>query len=77
LKPLGQWNHVEAEVINNVATITVNRKEILKQDLNDLARRNPSRVDLTRQSGRISLQSWISEVRFRNIEIQDLSKQKK
>lgn len=73
LRPPGAWNDMEVEVRARHLRASVNDREVLEADLSDLASRSRAHAMLGRTSGRIGLQAHTGPVRFRNIEIRDLS----
>ena len=52
---------------------SVNGREVLRVDLRELAGRPNAKSGLTRRSGRIGLQAHTNTVRFRNVEIKELT----
>ncbi|MHB1424261.1 MAG: protein kinase domain-containing protein [Gemmataceae bacterium] len=72
LRPLGEWNQMEIELRGWQLRVAVNGKETLQTMLNDdsvfryLDAAPPS-------SGRIGLQHWLGHMRFRKLELKDLS----
>jgi predicted Ser/Thr protein kinase len=72
LRTLGEWNQMEIELRGWRLRVTVNGKNTLETRLNDdavfryLDGAPPS-------SGRIGLQHWLGSVRFRSLQIKDLS----
>jgi hypothetical protein len=73
LKPPGQWNQLEIELRARSLRVAVNGRDTLRTDLDrhaELAERLPG---LKRASGRIGLQSWEGEMRFRKIEVRPLA----
>ncbi|MBY0458850.1 MAG: DUF1080 domain-containing protein, partial [Gemmataceae bacterium] len=73
LKPPGEWNAVEFELIGQTLKLTVNGAEVQNTNLDDLLARGSLYPALTRPCGRIGFQQMAKTVRFRNIEVQDLS----
>jgi serine/threonine protein kinase len=72
LRPLGEWNQMEIELRGWSLRVAINGKETLHIMLNDdevvryLDGAPPA-------SGRIGLQHWLGSVRFRKLEVKDLS----
>jgi hypothetical protein len=79
LKKAGQWNKEEIRAVGRRITITINGKKIVDVDLNTVT--DPATLaqhpGILRQSGHIGFLGHGSDVRFRNIEIKDLSKKAK
>jgi hypothetical protein len=76
-KPAGQWNTEEITAVGRQVTVKINGKTVVKADLNTVT--DPSIIaehpGFLRPSGYIGfLGHGPSEVQFRNIAIQDLSK---
>jgi hypothetical protein len=69
LQPAGQWNVAELEVRAGLLRYAINGPDLLRADLNDLAKRPGAQPGLRRRSGRIGFQSHTGTIRFRNIEI--------
>jgi Protein kinase domain/Domain of Unknown Function (DUF1080) len=72
LRPLGSWNEMTIETRGASLQVWVNGREILRTDLDKLARQSSSLPGLHRSSGRIGFQRHTGAVRFRNIEIKEL-----
>jgi hypothetical protein len=72
LKPLGQWDTMEIEMQGQHLRTIVNGRDVLDVRLNQtFPAKNPA-PGLRRPSGRIGFLKRSGEVRFRNIEIQEL-----
>jgi hypothetical protein len=76
LKPVGEWNTEEIRVVGRRVRVTVNGKVTVDGDLNGVT--DPevllSHPGMRRDRGHIGFLGHGSQVRFRNIRIQDLSK---
>jgi hypothetical protein len=78
LKPLGEWNYQEVIVQGSKIKVILNGDVILDADISE-ARKNGAadgqkHPGLMRESGHIGFLGHGSELQFRNIRIQDLSK---
>lgn len=71
LKPVGEWNTMLVELRGRSLGVSINGKQVLKTDLDNLDRAETT-PGLKRSSGRIGLQNWEGTVRFRNIEVKEL-----
>src|SRR5262249_20568394 len=72
LKPVGSWNEMVIETRGDWLQVWVNGRRILCQDLDRFAGGLGAKPGLRRSSGRIGFQQHTGEVRFRNIEIEEL-----
>ena len=73
IKEPGLWNTVEMEVHGNRLGVMINGRVVLRRDVTKLAESPNAHPGLLRRSGRIGFQSHTGTVRFRNIEINELS----
>jgi hypothetical protein len=76
LKSEGEWNQMEIELRGQSLRVTVNGRDTLRTDLNRFAAQAEQLPALKRVTGRIGLQNWDRAVRFRNLQLQDLSEGK-
>lgn len=72
LKPAGFWNSMRIECQNGSLRVWVNDREVHELELDSLARQSEAKAGLKRSSGRVGFQQHTGEVRFRNVEIQEL-----
>lgn len=82
-KPAGEWNTMEIEVRGPQVKVSMNGKPANEVDLSkiDQSKFTPKEkgyasADLERRSGRIGLQSFRGEIKFRNIQIKELDARK-
>jgi hypothetical protein len=73
LKPVGSWNEMQVEARGRLVRVAVNGREVLSTDLARFSDRAEQYPGLLRRSGRIGFQNLNGQVRFRNIEIKELS----
>jgi tRNA A-37 threonylcarbamoyl transferase component Bud32 len=73
IRPLGQWNDMEVEMRGHSLRIAVNGREIQNVMLNKTRPESFPARGLGRDAGRVGLMKHTGEIRFRNIEIKDLS----
>ena len=73
LKPLGEWNVMEVEVREGSLRVAVNGKDLSRSDLSRLSALRAAHPGLKRRKGRIGFQSHTGKVKFRNIEIKELT----
>ncbi|MGA2701592.1 MAG: family 16 glycoside hydrolase [Isosphaeraceae bacterium] len=71
LKPRGEWNTMEVELVGQTVHVTVNRQRVLNSYLSLLIPRPQVLPGVYRDRGRIGLQRHTGEVRFRNIQIKE------
>ena len=72
LKPVGEWNHERIEVNGKSLRVILNDTEILKADLDELARNNHRHEGVKRREGRIALLGHGFAVAFRNMRIAEI-----
>jgi tRNA A-37 threonylcarbamoyl transferase component Bud32 len=72
LKLVGHWNEMVIESRGALLQVWVNGHKVQHLDLDTLARSPGAKPGLKRASGRIGFQQHTGEVRFRNIEINEL-----
>jgi hypothetical protein len=72
-KPAGEWNDMEVKTRGQSLWIAVNGREVLNVMLNKTRPQRCPAVGLNRSSGRIGFLKRSGEVRFRKIEIKELS----
>jgi hypothetical protein len=73
LKSEGEWNQMEIELRGRSLRVTVNGRDTLQTNLSRFGGQANQLPALKRVTGRIGLQNWDRAVRFRNIQLQDLS----
>jgi tRNA A-37 threonylcarbamoyl transferase component Bud32 len=73
IRPLGQWNDMEVEMRGHSLRVVVNGREIQNVMLNKTRPESFPARGLGRDAGRVGLLKHTDEIRFRNIEIKDLS----
>ncbi|MHC5538321.1 family 16 glycoside hydrolase [Singulisphaera rosea] len=73
LNPVGTWNTMRLEVKGRFVRVQVNGHSVLETDLIKYLGKSRQFPGIQRQSGRIGLENWIGQVRFRNIEIKELA----
>jgi Domain of Unknown Function (DUF1080)/Lectin C-type domain len=73
LKAEGLWNTMVVDVQGGLLRVEINSEELFRSDLEKLAKLPGAHPDLFRRSGRIGIQSHTGTVRFRRIEIKELS----
>ncbi|MBK1883189.1 DUF1080 domain-containing protein [Luteolibacter pohnpeiensis] len=69
LKPVGEWNRERVSVLGPAVMVELNGEIILRQNLDDLAARNPEHQGVKRRSGHIAFLGHGDPVAFRNIGI--------
>jgi hypothetical protein len=72
LKPASSWNEMEIELRDHCLQVWVNGREVQNADLSKLAAQSEAVPGLKRTSGRIGFQQHTGQVRFRNIQIEEL-----
>ena len=72
-KAAGSWNEMEIELRGQRLQVWVNGRLVQDTDLDDLAFRADALPGLKRTAGRIGFQQHTGQVRFRNIQIEELS----
>jgi uncharacterized protein (TIGR03067 family) len=79
IKPPGDWNTTEIEAIGSRVRVTVNGQLVNDVDLSkidrskvDIKEKGPAEADLDRSAGRIGLQSFRGQTKFRNIQVKEL-----
>ncbi len=73
LKPLGQWNQMTVTLKGQVLRVGVNGTDVLTARLDQLSDSPQALPGLRRPSGRVGFQRHTGEVRFRNVQIQELA----
>ena len=71
-KAAASWNEMEIELRGQRLQVWVNGQPVQDTDLDDLAFRADALPGLKRTSGRIGFQQHTGQVRFRNIQIEEL-----
>ena len=81
IKPAGDWNTMEIEAIGTRVRVRMNGELVNDVDLSKidcskltLKEKGPTEADLDRKTGRIGLQSFRGQAKFRNIRIKELGK---
>ena len=78
LKPLGEWNYEEIEVIGNKVKITLNGEVILEGDIDEASKNGTldgkEHPGIERKRGYLAFLGHGSELRFRNVRIKELNK---
>ena len=69
----GTWNMMEITLRGSSLRVSVNRQQVRSTDLRRLADLPNALPGLKRRSGRIGFQSHTGTVRFRNIEVKEMS----
>jgi hypothetical protein len=72
LGPLDSWNDMELQLRGSALRVSVNGEEVQQTDFRRFADQPGAFEALRRASGRVGLQSYIGQVRFRDIRIKEL-----
>ena len=72
LKPVGEWNHERVSVLGSAVIVDLNGENILRANLDDLAKSHPEHEGVKRRSGHIAWLGHGDRVAFRNIQIAEL-----
>ncbi|MBI1831919.1 MAG: DUF1080 domain-containing protein [Planctomycetes bacterium] len=75
--PFGDWNLMEIIVRGQRIRVIVNGKQALDADLKTVAKDPTALAAVNRRSGRISLEAYVGEVWYRNIEIKGIGSNEK
>src|SRR5262249_37441054 len=71
-KAVGSWTEMEIELRGQKLQVWVNGQPVQDTDLDDLALRPDALPGLKRTAGRVGFQQHTGQVRFRNIQIEEL-----
>ena len=74
--PKGEWNRLTVQVQGDELQVSVNGQEVQNLSLGELAKKANVFPGARRSSGRIGLQQHTGEIRFRKIEIKELTSAK-
>ena len=72
LKPVGEWNRERVSVLGSVVLVELNGENILRANLDDLAKSHPGHEGVKRRAGHIAWLGHGDRVAFRNIQIAEL-----